>query len=153
MVIGAGIAGASVAWAMSADAKVALVEAEEQAGYHTTGRSAAIWILNYGPPDVRVLTGLSRDFFLNPPADISDVSLGTHRQNIYLAPAGQTDALDALIAQKLGIVDMPVAEVKRLVPALRDDYAVRAGLEDNAFDMDVAGLHQGFLRRHAPGRW
>ena len=99
------------------------------------------------PPDVRVLTGLSREFFLHPPADISPVSLGTHRPNIYLAPAEQTRALDALIAQNLGIVDMELAEVKRLVPALRDGYAVRAGLEDNAFDMDVAGLHQGFLRR------
>ncbi len=147
VVIGAGIAGATVASALSPDAKVALVEAEEQAGYHTTGRSAAIWILNYGPPDVRVLTRLSREFFLSPPSDISDVSLGVHRQNIYLAPADQTDALDALIAQQLGIVDIPVAEVKRLVPALREDYAVRAGLEDNAFDMDVAALHQGFLRR------
>jgi len=147
VVIGAGIAGATVASALSSDCKVALVEAEEQAGYHTTGRSAAIWILNYGPPEVRVLTGLSRDFFLNPPSDISDVPLGLHRQNIYLAPENQTDALDALIAQNLGIVDMPLAEVKRLVPALREDYAVRAGLEDNAFDMDVAALHQGFLRR------
>ncbi len=147
MVIGAGIAGATTAAALAADYKVALIEAEEQAGYHTTGRSAAIWVLNYGPPEVRVLTGLSRDFFLNPPADISAVSLGTHRPNIYLAPAGQTDALDALIAQDLGIVDISLAEVKRLVPALRDDFAVRAGLEDNAFDMDVAALHQGFLRR------
>ncbi len=147
VVIGAGIAGATVAAALSADFKVALVEAEEQAGYHTTGRSAAIWILNYGPADVRVLTGLSRDFFLTPPSDISDVPLGKHRQNIYLAPADQTDALDALIAQNLGIVEIAVSEVKRLVPALREDYAVRAGLEDNAFDMDVAGLHQGFLRR------
>jgi D-arginine dehydrogenase len=145
-VIGAGIAGATVASALAKDCKVALIEAEEQAGYHTTGRSAAIWILNYGPPDVRVLTGLSREFFLNPPSDISEVSLGTQRQNIYLAPADETDALDALIAQDLGIVDFPVAEVKRLVPALRDGYAVRAGLEDNAFDMDVAALHQGFLR-------
>jgi D-arginine dehydrogenase len=147
VVIGAGIAGATTAAALAADYKVALIEAEEQAGYHTTGRSAAIWVLNYGPPEVRVLTGLSRDFFLNPPADISAVSLGTHRPNIYLAPAGQTDALDALIAQDLGIVDISLAEVKRLVPALRDDFAVRAGLEDNAFDMDVAALHQGFLRR------
>jgi D-arginine dehydrogenase len=146
-VIGAGIAGATVASAMSPDYKVALIEAEAQAGYHTTGRSAAIWVLNYGPPDVRVLTGLSREFFLNPPPDISEVSLGRHRQNIYLAPPDETAALDALIGQKLGIVEFPLSEVKRLVPALREGYAVRAGLEDNAFDMDVGGLHQGFLRR------
>ena len=146
-VIGAGIGGATVAAALSADYRVALIEAEAQAGYHTTGRSAAMWLLNYGPPDVRVLTGLSREFFLHPPEDISAVSLGTHRPNIYLAPSHQTAALDGLIAQDLGIVDIELSEVRRLVPALREGYAVRAGLEDNAFDMDVAGLHQGFLRR------
>ena len=55
IVVGAGIAGATVAAHLSADRAVALIEAEEQAGYHSTGRSAAIWYLNYGPPDVRVL--------------------------------------------------------------------------------------------------
>ena len=146
-VIGAGIAGATVASALSADYRVALIEAEAQAGYHTTGRSAAIWVLNYGPPDVRVLTGLSRGFFLKPPADISEVPLGTHRSNIYLAPEQEIAALDALIAQRLGIVEIPLAEVKRRVPVLKEGYAVRAALEDNTFDMDVGGLHQGFLRR------
>jgi len=147
IVIGAGIVGATAAAFLGVDHKVALVEAEEQAGYHTTGRSAAIWILNYGPPDVRVLTGLSREFFLSPPADISPVPLGTSRPIIYLAPPEQTEALDALIAQDLGITEMSVAEVKRQVPALIDGYAVRAGYEASAFDMDVAALHQGFLRR------
>jgi D-arginine dehydrogenase len=147
IVIGAGIVGATAAAFLGTDHKVALVEAEEQAGYHTTGRSAAIWILNYGPPDVRVLTGLSRDFFLYPPADISPVSLGISRPIIYLAPPDQTAALDALIAQDLGITEISLAEAKVKIPALIDGYAVRAGLEADAFDMDVAALHQGFLRR------
>jgi D-arginine dehydrogenase len=147
IVIGAGIVGATAAAFLGTDHKVALVEAEEQAGYHTTGRSAAIWILNYGPPDVRILTGLSRDFFLHPPADISPVSLGISRPIIYLAPQDQTDALDALIAQDLGITEISLTEAKAKIPALIDGYAVRAGLEADAFDMDVAALHQGFLRR------
>ena len=63
IVIGAGIAGAAAAAHLAQDRRVALVEAEDAAGYHSTGRSAAIWILNYGPPDVRALTGLSRAFF------------------------------------------------------------------------------------------
>jgi D-arginine dehydrogenase len=146
-VIGAGMAGATVAAALSATHKVALIEAEEQAGYHTTGRSAAIWILNYGPPEVRVLTGLSRDFFLTPPADFSAVPLGTARQIIYLAPEEQIPALDALIDQKLGIEEISLAAVKARVPAYREGYAVRAGLEPHPFDMDVAALHQGFLKR------
>ena len=147
IVIGAGIAGAGIAAALGPTHKVALVEAEEQAGYHTTGRSAAIWIHNYGPPEVRVLTGLSRDFFLRPPADFADVPLHAMRPIIYLAPPEEEAALEALIAQELGIVEMPVAEVKARVPALIDGYALRAALEPTAFDMDVAALHQGYLRR------
>jgi D-arginine dehydrogenase len=146
-VIGAGMVGATTAAALSATHKVALIEAEEQAGYHTTGRSAAIWILNYGPPEVRLLTGLSRDFFLTPPADISPVSLGTPRPIIYLAPEDEYAALDALIAQQLGVHEISIAEVKAKVPALIEDYATRAGFEEGAFDMDVAALHQGYLRR------
>jgi D-arginine dehydrogenase len=147
VVIGAGMAGATAAAALSATHKVALVEAEEQAGYHTTGRSAAIWILNYGPPEVRVLTGLSRDFFLHPPADFADAPLGNARQIIYLAPPDEVPALDALLDQKLGIEEIDLAEVKARVPAYIDGYAVRAGLEPHSFDMDVASLHQGFLKR------
>jgi D-arginine dehydrogenase len=146
-VIGAGIVGASVSAALGATHRVALVEAEEQAGYHTTGRSAAIWIRNYGPPDVRVLTGLSRDFFMEPPADIGTDHLAVGRKIIYLAPAEQVAALDALIDLKLGIEEIALSEVKAQVPALIDGYAVRAGVELDAFDMDVAALHQFYLRR------
>src|ERR1700712_1342435 len=55
IVIGAGIAGATVAAHLAEDRRVALIEAEEAAGYHSTSRSAAVWILNYGPPDGRGL--------------------------------------------------------------------------------------------------
>ncbi|MDE8347894.1 MAG: FAD-binding oxidoreductase [Acidocella sp.] len=147
LIIGAGMVGATTAAALSTTHKVGLIEAEEQAGYHTTGRSAAIWILNYGPPEVRVLTGLSRDFFLNPPSDIAAASLGTPRPIIYLAPEEQTSFLDALLAQDLGIREISLVEVKAQVPAYIDGYAVRAGFEDSSFDMDVAALHQGYLRR------
>uniref|UniRef100_UPI003BAAB8AB FAD-dependent oxidoreductase n=1 Tax=Roseococcus sp. TaxID=2109646 RepID=UPI003BAAB8AB len=56
LVIGAGIAGATAGAHLSATHKVALIEAEESAGYHTTGRSAAIWILSYGSADAQILT-------------------------------------------------------------------------------------------------
>jgi D-arginine dehydrogenase len=147
LIIGAGMVGATTAAALSTTHKIGLVEAEEQAGYHTTGRSAAIWIHNYGPHEVRVLTGLSRDFYLNPPPDISPVPLGTPRQIIYLAPEDQTPFLDALIGQELGIREISIDEVRAQVPAYIDGYAIRAGFEDTSFDMDVAALHQGYLRR------
>ena len=34
-----------------------------------------------------------------------------------------------------------------MVPALRPDYAVLAAIEEDAFDIDVAALHQGYLRQ------
>ncbi|MDR3505569.1 MAG: FAD-binding oxidoreductase [Acidocella sp.] len=147
IVIGAGIVGASAAAGLGATHKVALLEQEEQAGFHTTGRSAAIWIRNYGPPDVRVLTGLSYDFYQNPPADIGTDKLAVGREILYLAPADQTDNLDALIGQGLGIEEISMAKAKELCPAIIDGYAVRAGLESDGFDMDVAALHQFYLRR------
>ena len=146
IVIGAGIAGATVAAHLSTDRRVALVEAEEAAGYHSTGRSAAIWILNYGPPDVRVLTGLSRSFFEHPPAGFADSPILAHRPVVFLAPPDQRDHLGQLLAEGTGLREASIAEVTSLVPALRSGYAVQAAIEDDAFDMDVAALHQGFLR-------
>jgi D-arginine dehydrogenase len=146
-VIGAGIAGSSAAAALAADRRVALIEAEEAAGYHSTGRSAALWLQNYGPPDVRTLSALSRPFFERPPAGFTEVKLMTHRLVVFLARADQRDALDALFAEAMGLREIPVAAVHALVPALRPGYAVAAAAEDDAFDMDVAALHQGYLRQ------
>jgi D-arginine dehydrogenase len=94
IVIGAGIAGASAGAFLAADRRVALIEAEEAAGYHTTGRSAALWILNYGPADVRALTGASRGFFAAPPDGFAEVKLWSARDVLYLAAAGDAAAAD-----------------------------------------------------------
>jgi D-arginine dehydrogenase len=146
-VIGAGIAGAGAAAALAVDRRIALIEAEEAAGYHTTGRSAALWVQNYGPPDVRMLSALSRPFFEHPPVRFAEVALMTRRPVLFLARQDQQADLAALLAEGSGLRDIPLADVKALVPALRDDYAVAAAVEDDAFDMDVAALHQGFLRQ------
>jgi D-arginine dehydrogenase len=147
IVIGAGIAGATSAAALATDHRVALVEAEEAAGYHSTGRSAAIWIHNYGPPDVRVLTGLSRKFFENPPPGFSDTPLLHQRAVLFLAPTAQQAHLDRLLGEGIGLRKLSIDAVRAMVPALKPDYAAAAAIEEDAFDMDVAALHQGFLRQ------
>lgn len=149
LVIGAGMAGASAAAALARAAsgrKIALIEAEDTPGYHSTGRSAAIWILNYGPPDVHVLTRLSRGFFDAPPPGFSDHPLNHRRAVLFLAPPEQAAALATLMAEGEAVREIGLAEVARRVPALRPGYAVGAAIEDDAFDIDVAALHQGFLR-------
>jgi len=146
VIVGAGIAGATVAAHLSADHRVALVEAEEAAGYHSTGRSAAIWILNYGPPDVQVLTGRSRAFFESPPAGFTQTPIMNQRPVLFLAPTDQLDALDRLLSSGSGLRPLSPEAAREIVPALRPGYAAAAAIEDDAFDMDVATLHQGFLR-------
>jgi D-arginine dehydrogenase len=147
VVIGAGIVGATVAAALAATRRVALVEAEEVAGFHSTGRSAALWILNYGPPSVRVLTGASRAFFEHPPEGFTQYPLMSRRPIIFLAPQEQLPALRTMLAEGQGLREIAISEVRTLVPALKPDYAVAAAIEDDAFDIDVAALHQGFLRQ------
>lgn len=146
-VIGAGIAGSTAAAKLAADRRVALIEAEEAAGYHTTGRSAALWILNYGPPDVRTLSGLSRSFFERPPAGFTEAPLMSRRPVVFLAPEAQRTMLETMLAEGQGLREIAIAELRQRVPALRPDYAVAAAIEEDAFDMDVAALHQGFLKQ------
>jgi D-arginine dehydrogenase len=147
VVIGAGIAGSTSAAALAADRRVALIEAEDAPGYHSTGRSAALWILNYGPPDVRRLTGLSRTFFESPPAGFTEHPLMSRRPVVFLAPEPQRAQLEQMLAEGLGLRAISIDAVCAMAPALRRDYAVAAAIEEDAFDMDVAALHQGFLRQ------
>ena len=147
IVVGAGSAGATVAAHLAADHRVALIEAEAVAGYHSTGRSAAQWILNYGPPDVQALTGASRDFFEAPPPGFTEAPLMSRRPVLFLAPPDQLDAMDGLLASGSALRSLSLEAARELVPALRPGYAAAAAVEDDAFDMDVAALHQGFLRQ------
>ena len=147
VVIGAGIAGSTSATALAADCRVALIEAEDAPGYHSSGRSAALWILNYGPPDVRRLTGLSRPFFESPPVGFTDHPLMSRRPVVFLAPEPQRAQLEQMLAEGLGLRPISIEAVRAMAPALRPDYAVAAAIEEDAFDMDVAALHQGFLRQ------
>jgi D-arginine dehydrogenase len=150
VVIGAGMAGSTAAAQLSArrpgGLRVALIEAEDIAGYHTTGRSAAIWLQNYGPPDVRFLTRLSRAFYENPPAGFTDAPLIRHRPVLFLATAGQQAELDETLAVGQGIRRLRPVEAEPMIPALRPGYLAGAALEEDAFDMDVAAIQQGYLR-------
>lgn len=149
VVIGAGMAGATAAAHLAADRRVAMLEAEEVAGYHATGRSAAMYILNYGPPDARVLTGLSRGFFEAPPPGFSDHPLLRRRPALFLARPGETAEIDRMLKEVPGVRAIGAAELKTMVPALKPGYAAAAAIEEDDFDIDVAALHQGFLRRFA----
>jgi D-arginine dehydrogenase len=147
LVIGAGIAGATVAAQLAPTHRVALLEAEESAGYHTTGRSAAIWILNYGSADARLLTGASRAFFETPPPGFTEAPLAHRRAVLNIANEAQRAKLEDKLAAGEGLERLDAKEARALVPAIRADWIAAASIERDAFDIDVAGLHQGFLRQ------
>jgi D-arginine dehydrogenase len=69
------------------------------------------------------------------------------RAVINLAPPEQEAHLLRVLEEGVGLREISIAAVRELVPALKPDYAVRASIETDAFDMDVAALHQGFLRQ------
>src|SRR5579862_9848707 len=147
VVIGAGMAGASAAAFLSEHRRVALLEAEEVAGYHTTGRSAALWTANYGPPHVRLLTALSRPFFEAPPEGFAMAPLMRQRTVLLLATEDELADLHAALASGSGLRQIGADEAAALLPALRPGYAAGAAVEEDAFDMDVSAIHQGFLKR------
>ena len=84
-IFGAGIAGAALAWRLAPHGRVLLIEREEQAGYHSSGRSAAMFMASYGPPGARALTRASRGFYEQPPVGFCDTPLLSHCPTLYVA--------------------------------------------------------------------
>ncbi len=148
-IIGAGIAGASVAAQLSPGLRVVVLEREHQPGYHTTGRSAAIFSEIYGNARIRALSRASRSFFFEPPAGFSDAPLVRKRGSLFVARADQVDRLDAfatLTEVAAATRRMSEHEARALVPVLRKGYVAAALYEPEASDMDVHALLQGYLR-------
>src|SRR5438874_7436508 len=150
VIVGAGIAGASFAHALAPHAKVLLLERESQPGMHSTGRSAAMFMASYGPPQVRALTRASRAFYEQLPAGFADTPILSPRGALYVGWQGQEAALDALHAEleSTGSVVSRIAadECVRRVPVLRAQALLGGLREVDAMDIDVHALHQGFLR-------
>ena len=149
-VIGAGIAGASVAAELACDASVILVEMESQPGYHTTGRSAAMFAPGYGPQPVRALTRASADFFNAPPDGFSDVDLLSPRDVVMVARSDQTDALDALIdklVSEAAVERIDAQDLRDRHPLFRAGYAEAGMLDSGGSEIDVNALHQGYLNQ------
>lgn len=150
LVIGGGIAGASVAHWLAPHASVILLEREAQPGYHSTGRSAALFMESYGTPQVRALTMASRDFLMQPPEGFAEHPLLTPRGAMMVGSAAQSAELDAhwnvLRAMDREVKRLSGEEAIAMVPALRPEQVAGAVYEPDAADMDVHAIHQGYLR-------
>jgi len=150
IVVGAGIAGASIAHEVSRSGAVCLLEAEERPGLHATGRSAALFAPTYGGREIRALTRASKHFLSNPPPGFSDVPLLHPRGCLYIARAEQHERLNHLVesieASGGTLLRVSAADAVARVPLLRKDYVAEAALDPDAMDIDVNAVHQGFMR-------
>ncbi len=156
VIIGAGMAGASAAYFLAQEGegaeenRVLLLEMEAQPGYHTTGRSAALYTEAYGNAAIRALTSAGRDFLMNPPEGFTDTPILTPRGVMFVGREDQQESLDEVYIEAAQLVEtmqrLSEAEVRERIPAVRPGYAAAGVLEADAMDMDVNALHQGFLR-------
>jgi D-arginine dehydrogenase len=150
LVIGAGMAGASAAYELSGNASVTVLEQESQPGYHTTGRSAALFTETYGNLTIRTLTSAGRSFMKAPPDDFGEHPLLTPRGTLLVAREDQLGALETAFLQSPATAEpvrrIDTAEAVVLNPALNPNYVAAAIYEPAAEDIDVHALHNGYLR-------
>ena len=149
LVIGGGIAGVSLAYRLAADRTVRLIEREPTLAYHTTGRSAALYLESFGNAPIRALTVASKPFLTDPPEGF-DRPILTRRGSIDIAGLGRGDRVHALYEQTRELnrsaTLITPAEAGDLVGYLRSDRVEAAMYDPDAADIDVHALHQGFVR-------
>ncbi|GAY21936.1 NAD(P)/FAD-dependent oxidoreductase [Sphingobium fuliginis] len=141
VVVGAGMAGASLAAALAGQARVLVLEAEDRPGYHTTGRSAAFWTESYGGPDAQPLTSASGP-------TLAALGFLTPRMALTIGTANQAREVEAFaqtysaLGIEMRLLDRGGLEAQ--VPGLKPCWTLGA-LEPSCCDIDVAGLHQHYL--------
>lgn len=148
-IVGAGMAGASLAAELAGKASVLLLEAEDQPGYHSTGRSAAFWAESYGGPFVQPLTTASGPF-------LAERGFLGSRGALHLADSEGLAALGAMEAQfgaDIAFERLGRERLEGLIPGLRPGW-IAGLLEPSCADIDVAALHGFYLAqtRRAGGR-
>lgn len=147
IVLGAGIAGASLAAELASQRSVVLLEVEDQPGLHATGRSAAMFFESYGNATVRALTRASRAFLEQPPPGFAEAPLLQRRDAMFVADEQRLGVLAAMLDEVTGSRPLEAAEARERCPILRRDWVAGAVLDESGHDIDVAALHLGYLRR------
>ena len=150
-VIGGGIAGVSVAYHLAlSGAEVTLLEQEATLAFHSTGRSAALYFENYGAEANRPLTRASRSFFDNPPSGLVDHLLLGKRGALWVGRPDQSTSLSMLLEEGTRAGGsarwLEPEEAVALIPVLRPELVGGGIWEPEALDIDVAAIHQGFVR-------
>ena len=146
LVVGGGIAGVSAAAHLGeGGAAVVLAEAESTLAYHTTGRSAATFVPGYGGPCVRPLSDASWPV-LNDPPDSPDGPLLSPLGCVMVAESDQEAEFELLMAEMPTLERIDAARALELVPILTVDRLAFFAQDSNVTSIDVAGLHQMYVR-------
>ncbi|HAJ23005.1 MAG TPA: glycerol-3-phosphate dehydrogenase, partial [Rhodospirillaceae bacterium] len=135
IVIGGGIAGIGAAAMIAPDAKVIVLETEDVIGSHSTGRSAAIYIRNYGNATLRALNAASEPLLQNP-EKIGETSVLSPRGEMLVAREEEIPELEAYLNGAEGIERLSPAEAINLFPLLREEAVAAAAIERSAQDID-----------------
>lgn len=150
LVVGAGIAGASLAAALAGHRAVRIIEAEDNPARHSTGRSAALWHETYGGPLVQPLTIAGKPVIANPDPDFNETSFLSPRPALTIGLADEQAAVDKFVAtfaaQGVDVRPLDHAGIAAHVPGLRPEW-VHGAIEPDCGDIDVAGLHAAYLRQ------
>ncbi len=148
-IVGAGMAGASIAAEIADHCSVILLEAEDQPGHHSTGRSAAFWTESYGGPKIQPLTTASFDFLNDPPSSFSETGFLTKRRAVNIARSDETHLVEDFMAEFAGsgveMIPLDRSGIEANVPNVKPGW-VKAVYEPKCCDIDVAGLHMAYLR-------
>ncbi len=156
-VIGGGIAGASAAFWLSvglsadrsADRRVVLFEQESELAFHSTSRSAAVYLENYGGPTNHRLSTASRGFFENPPGAV-DAPFLEPLGFLDVGPESSADEFAARAAEAAKVTSsicfLDASQIAELCPALRPEHAVVGVWEPDAMAVDVMAVHQFYVR-------
>jgi len=150
LVVGAGIAGASLAAELAGHRAVRIIEAEDNPARHSTGRSAALWHETYGGPLVQPLTIAARPVFETPDPDFAEGSFLSPRPALTIGRAQERADVAAFVTtfagQGVDVRPLDHAGIAEHVPGLRSEW-VHGAIEPDCGDIDVAGLHAAYLRK------
>ncbi|MCP5180021.1 MAG: FAD-binding oxidoreductase [Pseudomonadales bacterium] len=150
IVLGAGVAGLSAACFLSEAARVLVLERESQPAYHSSGRSAALYIRGYENPVVSALTGAGAEFLFTPPVDFAEAPLVHPRGSVTLAEPGSEPALARHLerwhAVCPGLTTIMPAEALDRVPILRRECIAAAAYDPDWYSVDVHALIMGYRK-------
>jgi D-arginine dehydrogenase len=149
LVIGAGMAGAAIAAHLSEHAQVHILEMEDQPGYHSTGRSAALFSQTYGNETIRALSRASRRFFFEPPEGFCSIPLVKPRPVLVFGLEARREAFERFVEHESAsgaFEKVSPAQALALCPVLRRDGLLGGIIDKGTADIEVHELHHGYLR-------